>query len=207
MLKFSLIILFSPYLIFLTILIFFLKLIKKKIIVLDLYEFQFKYFYLPIINKMKENGKYSNIIIFGSVQLEDIFKISKYKELDVKILLPYFFVRFMKRIDIFLSSHLYVEAHKKVDRILISHGQTGKWMRAPEIIFSNFNIHFLCGYLNNEQVTESIEKYKIKKKPKLFKIGYPKIDELFYDKINNEKIKKKLNLEKKKNNYFFTYVG
>ena len=106
MLKFSLIILFSPYLIFLTILIFFLKLIKKKIIVLDLYEFQFKYFYLPIINKMKENGKYSNIIIFGSVQLEDIFKISKYKELDVKILLPYFFVRFMKRIDIFLSSHL-----------------------------------------------------------------------------------------------------
>ena len=45
MLKFSLIILFSPYLIFLTILIFFLKLIKKKIIVLDLYEFQFKYFY------------------------------------------------------------------------------------------------------------------------------------------------------------------
>lgn len=191
-------IIISPLIIFVFIYFLILKIKKKKIIVLDLYEKQFKFFYLPIIEQVKKNHNFTKLSIFGCSALTDVFNKNDYTDLEVNFLFPSYFMKYLSNCDIFLSAHLYVEASKKIRRILISHGQTGKWMMAPKNIFSYFNTHFLCGELNKNQIQDSMQKYKISNKNiDIHKIGYPKLDKLFNREYNKSKIFNKFSLQEK----------
>ena len=150
------------------------KLKKQKIIVFDLSEDQFNNFLYPIIlylKKLNENSKeiqiyYAlNINSFKSVKEKEKI-ILKYKtDKNKLIIIDYLFL--LPFVDVFMSSHFYSIASKFTKKINIPRG-VGKWFIPPKNYFKNFDIHFLTGPLHKEQVLDSINIYKIKKKKKSF---------------------------------------
>lgn len=183
---------------------------NQKIIVFDLSEEQFDDFLNPIIlhlKKLNENSKeiqiyYAlNLNSFKSEKEKDKI-ILKYKTDKKKlIIIDYLFI--LPFVDVFMSSHFYSKASKFTKKINIPRG-VGKWFIPPKSYFKNFDIHFLTGPLHKEQVLDSINIYKIKKKIDFFEIGFPKIDDLYNQIYSHNEILNKLKLDQNKKTILFS---
>jgi CDP-glycerol glycerophosphotransferase (TagB/SpsB family) len=177
---------------------------NKKIIVFDLSDSQFQDFLDPIIFKLL-NKKYESLISIYFVYNLDLNNkyYLKYKSKKKKFF-HIFFLRLIFFVDIFITPHFYSKCSFFTKAINVSRG-VGKWNVAPKKYFKNFKIHFLTNQLHLEQVKNSIKIYNIKKENvRLFKIGFPKLDEVLVKKIDKKKFLKKISLNPENKTIIFS---
>lgn len=152
---------------------------KKYIIVFDISDPQFNDFLEPVIRETINLTNNKKFCIFFSLYEKDI-RSKKIKEeyfirygINNFIILEFLRLNFL--IDFFFTAHFYSRASKLTLSINIPRG-VGKWFVPPKNFFQNFDVHFSTGYLHKQQINDSIKIYNIKKKIKIFDIGFPKLD-------------------------------
>lgn len=171
------------------------KLKGKRIIVIDMEEITFIPYILPVINALKSksgNSSYylaTNYIYIGSEEL-DVFDINKRKQFYISLSSKLFMT------DLFLSAHINAKGYKNAIRVNMFHSQPVKFETYPKRDFVNYDVYFLLGPLNREQIEMTVNKYKLENKNiRLFNVGYPKSDALLKGEYNKSQILIELGLK------------
>lgn len=168
------------------------KLNSKKIIVLDLEEYQFQQYMLPIYNELKNNKSLSFYISSRPVYIKQkVFKKSDIKKTHQfnSILNTRLFL-----IDIIITAHVYVKKNPKTKIVYIQHSQPGKYELEVKKYFKNMDIHFTLGPLSRQFTDNNIKKYDLSG-VQVVDVGYPKTDDLINNKFEREDILRKLELD------------
>ena len=179
---------------FINYLILFKKLFNKKLKVIFFY-FPVKVYQdniLDLVNEIKKDKNIEVILGYNLVSADEI------KSLKKTFFINPGYLKFLKYIDIFLSSYVVYDFPKSLNKIYINHDIYDTPMVNVENEQNLINNLIKCNYifLSSEisisalqaKIDQYTDKIKVNKKPKLINTGYLKLDHV-HKQINKEKFK------------------
>ena len=179
---------------FINYLILFKKLFNKKLKVIFFY-FPVKVYQDNILDLVNEIKKDKNIEVILGYNLVSAGEI---KSLEKTFFINPGYLKFLKYIDIFLSSYVVYDFPKSLNKIYINHDIYDTPMVNVENEQNLINNLIKCNYifLSSEisisalqaKIDQHTHKIKVNKKPKLINTGYLKLDHV-HKQINKEKFK------------------
>lgn len=193
---------FSKTILLISLLMLWDKVSQKKIIILDLEEFGFIQYILPIVrNLQKKDGSISYYIATNYIDSYD--KFSELGVPDNKIfhndITPALFLT-----DVFLSPHTYGQGPRRSIRINVSHNLPVKreWWPIGGVL--NYNIHFLTGPMQRKKYENMFRKNRIDtKKIQILNIGFPKSDALLQGRYEKGDVLRGLGLNPEKSTLLY----
>ncbi len=179
---------------FINFLILFQKFFNKKLKIIFFY-FPVKVYQDNILDLVNEIKKDKNIEVILGYNLGSANEI---RNLEKTFFINPGYLKFVKYVDIFLSSYVVYDFPKSLNKIYINHDIYDTPMvdvEKEKHLINNLNkcnYIFLASEIAISALQKKIDQYtdnlKVNKKPKLINTGYLKLDHV-YKKINKEKFK------------------
>ena len=179
---------------FINYLILFKKIFNRKLKIIFFY-FPVKVYQdniLDLVNEIKKDKNIEVILGYNLVSADEI------KSLEKTFFINPGYLKFLKYIDIFLSSYVVYDLPKSLNKIYINHDIYDTPMVNVENEQNLINNLIKCNYifLSSEisisalqaKIDQYTDKIKVNKKPKLINTGYLKLDHV-HKQINKENLK------------------
>ena len=179
---------------FINYLILFKKIFNRKLKIIFFY-FPVKVYQdniLDLVNEIKKDKNIEVILGYNLVSANEI------KSLEKTFFINPGYLKFLKYIDIFLSSYVVYDLPKSLNKIYINHDIYDTPMVNVENEQNLINNLIKCNYifLSSEisisalqaKIDQYTDKIKVNKKPKLINTGYLKLDHV-HKQINKENLK------------------